>query len=142
MASVGFPGTFGFFSSELLVDGAVQAFPYVGIVLVIAAALNGIAVLQAYFRLFTGARHASSAPLKVGARERIAVLTMAALVLGGGIYPQPGIASRHHAAQSVLESRQKPNKAVEASLPKITNPSVGVEVANDAVIVRRSLVER
>ncbi|MCI0356887.1 MAG: oxidoreductase [Planctomycetaceae bacterium] len=105
LASVGFPGTFGFLSSELLVDGAVQAFPYVGIVVLIASALNGIAVLQAYFRLFTGTRHAASVPLKIGPRERIAVLTMAALVLGGGIYPQPGVASRHHAATTILKSR-------------------------------------
>jgi NADH-quinone oxidoreductase subunit M len=105
LASVGFPGTLGFLSSELLVDGAVQAFPYVGIAVVIAAALNGIAVLKAYFRLFTGTRHVTSVPLKIGNRERIAVLTMAALVLGGAIYPQPGVASRHHAATSILSNR-------------------------------------
>jgi NADH-quinone oxidoreductase subunit M len=108
LASVGFPGTFGFFSTELLVDGAVQAFPYVGIAVVIAAALNGIAVLQAYFRLFTGTRHVSTVPLKIGMRERLAVLTMAVLILGGGIYPQPGVASRHHAALSILQSRNPP----------------------------------
>jgi NADH-quinone oxidoreductase subunit M len=110
LASVGFPGTFGFLSSELLVDGAVQAFPYVGIAVVIAAALNGISVLHAYFRLFTGTRHVSSVPLAIGNRERIAVLTMAALVLGGAIYPQPGVASRHHAAESILINRQASTK--------------------------------
>lgn len=105
MASVGFPGTFGFISSELLIDGAVHAFPYVGALIVIAAALNGVAVLQVYFRLFTGARHVSSAPLRIGLRERVAVWTLAALVLGGAIYPQPGVASRHHAASRLLTGR-------------------------------------
>ena len=79
LASVGFPGTFGFLGTELLVDGAVQAYPYVGVAVVIAAALNGIAVVQAYFRLFTGTRHVTSVPLEIGMRERIAVLTLAAL---------------------------------------------------------------
>jgi NADH-quinone oxidoreductase subunit M len=105
LASVGFPGTFGFLSGELLVDGAVQAFPYVGIAVVIAAALNGIAILKAYLRLFTGTRHVTSVSLAIGGRERIAVLTLAALVLGGAIYPQPGVVTRHHAALSILKDR-------------------------------------
>src|SRR4029078_2235429 len=42
LASVGFPGTVGFVSTELLVDGAVEANPYVGLAVVLAAAINGI----------------------------------------------------------------------------------------------------
>lgn len=106
MASVGFPGTFGFLGTELLVDGAVQAFPYVGIAVVVAAALNGIAIVQAYFRLFTGTRHVSAVPLQVGIRERFVVLTLAALILGGGIFPQPAVESRNHAAIGLLEERR------------------------------------
>jgi NADH-quinone oxidoreductase subunit M len=106
MASVGFPGTFGFLGTELLVDGAVQAFPYVGIAVVIAAALNGIAVVQAYFKLFSGTRHVSSVPLQVGPRESLVVLTLAVLILGGGLYPQPAVESRNQAAISLLENRE------------------------------------
>jgi NADH-quinone oxidoreductase subunit M len=105
MASVGFPGTFGFLGSELLVDGAVQSYPLVGAAVVVAAALNGIAVMKVYFLLFTGTRHVSSVPLGVGVRERFAVLAIVALILGGGILPQPGVASRHHAAESILKQR-------------------------------------
>ena len=54
LASIGFPGTVGFIGAELLVDGAVGVYPYVGMLVVLAAALNSIAVLHAYFRLFTG----------------------------------------------------------------------------------------
>lgn len=106
MASVGFPGTFGFFGTELLVDGAVQTFPYIGIAVVVAAAINGIAVLKAYFLLFTGTRHVSGVPLQIGLRERIAVLTLAALILGGGIFPQAIVLSRHQAAVEVLRQRR------------------------------------
>ena len=71
------------------------------------AALNGIAVVRAYFYLFTGARHSSTVSLKVSMRERFAVLTLAALILGGGIYPQPGVVSRYQAAQTLLQQVKK-----------------------------------
>jgi NADH-quinone oxidoreductase subunit M len=105
MASVGFPGTFGFLGSELLVDGAVQSYPFVGVAVIVAAALNGIAVMKAYFTLFTGTRHVSSVPLGIGTLERLAVLSIALLILGGGLFPQSGVASRHHAAEALLQQR-------------------------------------
>ena len=33
------------------------------------------------------------------------MLTLAALILGGGLFPQPGVASRHRAAEAVLKER-------------------------------------
>lgn len=107
LASVGFPGTLGFVGAELLVDGAVEANPGLGLALAAASAVNGIAVVRAYFYLFTGARHASTVSLRIGPRERFAVLTLAALILGGGLFPQPGIASRHTAAQMLLRQRDR-----------------------------------
>jgi NADH-quinone oxidoreductase subunit M len=107
LASVGFPATLGFISTELLVDSAVEASLYVGIVVVAAAALNGIAVLRAYFLIFTGARHFSTVSLKIVLRERIAVLSVSALILGGGLFPQPGVATRHRAAEEILEDRRQ-----------------------------------
>jgi NADH-quinone oxidoreductase subunit M len=105
LASVGFPGTLGFVSTELLVDGAVVANLSVGVIVVATAALNSIAVVRAYLLLFTGARRTSVA-LSITVRERIAVLTLAALILGGGLIPQPGVASRQRAAMQILEERQ------------------------------------
>jgi NADH-quinone oxidoreductase subunit M len=107
LASVGFPGTLGFVSSELLVDGAILANPYVGVAVVATAALNGIAVVRAYLLLFTGTRHVSTVVLKTGIRERIAYLTLSALILGGGLFPQPGVASRHRAAVALEQDREK-----------------------------------
>jgi NADH-quinone oxidoreductase subunit M len=107
MASVGFPGTFGFLGTELLVDGVVTTYPLVGMAVVIAAALNGIAVVKAYFLLFTGTRLTSSISLAIGRRERFAVLILAALILGGGLFPQPWVASRFHAAEQILREREQ-----------------------------------
>ncbi len=107
LASVGFPGTLGFISIELLVDSAVEASPYVGIIVIAAGALNGIAVLRAYFSLFTGARHVSTVSLGISLRERVAVLSLSALILGGGLFPQLGVATRQRAAVEILHDRRK-----------------------------------
>jgi NADH-quinone oxidoreductase subunit M len=105
LASVGFPGTMGFVASEMLVDGVVEASPVVGAVAVMAGALNGIAILRAYLLLFTGRRYASSVSLSITARERFAVLTLAALILLGGLVPQLHVSSRHKAAEALLRAR-------------------------------------
>ena len=97
LAGVGFPGTLGFVSADLLVDEALLANPFFGIAVIAAAALNGIAIVRAYLLLFTGDRHTSTVSLEIGSRERIAVLTLAVLILGGGLFPQPGISSRRRA---------------------------------------------
>jgi NADH-quinone oxidoreductase subunit M len=105
LASVGFPGTLGFASAELLVAGAIQASLFTGIAVIVVAALNGIAVVRAYFLLFTGARHFSSVSLAITARERFVLLTLTALILGGGLFPQPGIAHLYEVAKQVLQAR-------------------------------------
>ncbi len=106
LASVGFPGTIGFISMELLVDSAVEANLYVGVGVLAASAFNGIAVLRAYFLLFTGTRHASTVLTRIAPRERLAVLTLSALILGGGLFPQPGVTTRVRAAEEILRLRR------------------------------------
>ena len=112
LASIGFPGTVGFVGSELLVDGVVQVFPLAGIAVVVAAALNGLAVLQIYFRVFTGTHHFASINLNSKIPERIAVLILSALILGGGLYPQPGVASRYEVAAQLVQQRKEILSAV------------------------------
>jgi NADH-quinone oxidoreductase subunit M len=106
LASIGFPGTIGFVASELLIEGAVSANPFVGMLVVLVAALNGIAVLHAYLRLFTGRRHTATISLRSRWPEKIAVLLLTALILGGGLFPQPGVASRYHAAIEIISHRE------------------------------------
>jgi NADH-quinone oxidoreductase subunit M len=102
LASVGFPGTFGFVAADLLVEGALGANLFVGLVVIATGALNSIATLRVYLLLFTGARHTSTVSLELGLRERIMVLTLAVLILGGGVFPQPGVSSRQRAAEAIL----------------------------------------
>ncbi len=107
LACVGFPGTLGFIATELLVDGAVHTYPLTGVAVVFAAALNGIAIIKTYFLLFTGTRHRTSISLQSRDRERYAVLLISTLIVLGGLFPQPGVASRHRVAQQLLKERQR-----------------------------------
>jgi NADH-quinone oxidoreductase subunit M len=106
LASIGFPGTIGFVGGELLVEGVVGVYPFVGLAVVLAAALNGIAVMQAYFRVFTGKRHVASISLRSRWQEQTAVLVLAVLIVGGGLVPQPGLIARRDAADQILDSRR------------------------------------
>lgn len=105
LSSIGFPGTIGFVGMELLTEGAVDKFPLVGLAVVLAAALNGIAIMRAYFRIFTGRRFQTSVVFRSRPPERFAVLVLSVLILGGGLWPQPGVSSRHHAAVELLTHR-------------------------------------
>jgi NADH-quinone oxidoreductase subunit M len=90
---------------ELLIEGAVEVYPLVGTMVVIATAFCGIAVLLAYFRVFTGRENRTVVSMRARPAERFAVLLLTLLLLGGGLYPQPGIASRYHAAKELTRLR-------------------------------------
>ncbi|MDX1930353.1 MAG: proton-conducting transporter membrane subunit [Pirellulaceae bacterium] len=106
LAAIGFPGTIGFIAIELLVEGAVEVYPQVGSAVVIAAALNGIAILHAYFRIFTGRRPSTHTSLTARWPERVSVLLLTLLIVGGGIAPQSSVASRYHAAVELRRHRE------------------------------------
>ncbi|MBM4001183.1 MAG: oxidoreductase [Planctomycetes bacterium] len=106
LASIGFPGTVGFVGAELLIEGVVGVYPIVGTLVVLAGALNGIAVLKAYFRLFTGTEHLASISLRARWPERVAVLALSVLILCGGLWPEPGVAWRYDAAQEIIARRR------------------------------------
>jgi NADH-quinone oxidoreductase subunit M len=115
LASIGFPGTVGFVGTELLVEGAVDVNPVAGMFVVLVAALNGIAVLHAYFRLFAGTRHTTSVSLRGRWPEKAAVLILTVFILGGGLVPQPGVASRYSAAEKIVARRQSASNPSAAS---------------------------
>jgi NADH-quinone oxidoreductase subunit M len=103
LGTVGFPGTLGFVGTELLVDGAVTMYPYIGVALVVAAAMNGIAVVRAYFLLFAGPPCRSTVSLAPGPRERIMVVAVMALVILPGLLPGTTTASRYRAAIDLMQ---------------------------------------
>ena len=108
LACTGFPGTLGFVGQELLVDGAVDAFPIMGFGVVFASALTGLAVLRMYFSLFCGRPEPGAhAALSLGLRPREA-WTFVALVIalvGLGVLPRPIVDSRYAASEDILRAR-------------------------------------
>ncbi len=112
LATVGFPGTVGFAGVELIIEGAVTTFPYVGMAVVVATALNGIAIMRAYFRLFTGVRFQSNFSMEARWPERVAVLVISFLIIAGGVWPQPGVQSRYHAANEIMARRSSAARAM------------------------------
>jgi NADH-quinone oxidoreductase subunit M len=115
LACTGFPGTLGFIGQELLVDGAVDAFPVMGFAVVIASALTGLAVLRMYFSLFCGRSDVLAHPsLQLGLRPREA-WTFVALVIalvGLGLAPRPLVDSSFAASDEVLRLRQERATAI------------------------------
>ena len=109
LACTGFPGTLGFVGQELLVNGAVDAFPVMGFAVVIASALTGLAVVRMYFSLFCGRPDAlAHADLRLGLRRREA-WTFGALVIaliGFGVVPRPLVDSRFAASHDILRLRE------------------------------------
>ncbi len=137
LASIGFPGTIGFIGTELLVEGAVEVYPLVGLAVVVATALNGIAIVNAYFRVFTGTRYPTSISMGCRTAERITILIVVILIIGGGLIPQPGVASRYHAATELIRHRAIGSGATEAETRSpSTIPLAAVRTEN--MILNRS----
>ena len=105
LACTGFPGTFGFVGGELLVGGAVSAFPLVGFAVVVAAGLTGLGVVRMYFALFCGRRDPSP-HLRLQPRERYIFAAVAGVLLVTGMAPGPLVESRSRAAADLLSRRE------------------------------------
>ena len=109
LACTGFPGTLGFVGQELLVDGAIDAFPVMGFAVVLASALTGLAVLRMYFSLFCGRSDPlvhSGVRFGLTRREAWTFGTLVLALLGFGIVPRPLVDSRFAASDSILRLRE------------------------------------
>ncbi len=113
IAAVGLPGTAGFVSEDLIVQGLLREHPQAAVTLLITTALNGILL----FQLFSGVFLAGKSPLP-GAldnldfreflpRERAVSLFLIALLLIGGFASAPLLSVRSavvHALPSLTSS--------------------------------------
>jgi NADH-quinone oxidoreductase subunit M len=108
LACTGFPGTLGFVGQELLVNGAVDAFPVMGFAVVVASALTGIAVARMYFSLFCGRPPApshSGVRFGLARREAWTFVTLVIALIVLGIVPRPLVDSRFAASDDILRLR-------------------------------------
>jgi NADH-quinone oxidoreductase subunit M len=86
LACVGLPGTFGYVAEDLLVQGAVEDFPILALVLVVATALNATTVMRMFFAFFGGAR-APAGEADLTRRESFALGLSLLIVIGAGVLP-------------------------------------------------------
>lgn len=107
LTSVGFPGTAGFISQELLLDGTLHVYPHVGVLAALTACLNGITVMSSYFHAFCGSRDEYGPSQSIRSRERLAMLLLVAVLLGCGLFPQAFLASRSRIADRILLQRAR-----------------------------------
>ena len=115
LACTGFPGTLGFIGQELLVSGAVDAFPVMGFAIVVTSALTGLAVVRMYFSLFCGRREATAASgLRLGLRPREAwaFVALVLTLVGFGVAPRVLVDSRLAASDDILSQRRVAQAAV------------------------------
>jgi NADH-quinone oxidoreductase subunit M len=123
LACTGFPGTLGFVGQELLVNGAVDAFPVMGFAVVAASALTGLAVLRMYFSLFCGRSDAlahSGLRFELTRREAWTFVALVVALVGFGIAPRPLVDSRFVASEDILRLRELRARGADrlADLPR------------------------
>jgi NADH-quinone oxidoreductase subunit M len=105
LSAVGFPGTVGFLSQELLLDGTMHVYPHVGVLAAVTSCLNGITVMSSFFHVFCGSAASYPASHAIRGREKLAILLLLGLLVGFGLCPQAFLASRSRIAQDVLNHR-------------------------------------
>jgi NADH-quinone oxidoreductase subunit M len=109
LACTGFPGTLGFVGQELLVNGAVDAFPVMGFAVVVASALTGLAVLRMYFSLFCGRSDViahSRIQLALRKREAWTFVALVIVLVAFGIAPRRLVDSRFVASDDIIRARE------------------------------------
>ena len=104
LAIANFPGTLGFVGGEMLVRGAVDTFPTVGLFAVAAAALAGLAAIRMYFSLFCGRRD-EGAYLELRRGEAWGFAAAAVVLLGFGLAPGGLVRVLAQAGSAVVDVR-------------------------------------
>jgi NADH-quinone oxidoreductase subunit M len=107
LALVGLPLTLGFCAEDLLLHGALNSHPHLGVLLPIVTALNAFSVLRIFASLFLG-RPGVEARGMVDAlpRERLPLTAMLVFLTLGGIAPGPLVRFPAAAAKRLVTAIQ------------------------------------
>lgn len=93
LASVGLPGTLGFVAEDLLLQGALEQHPFLGLTLILGTTLNGVTIVRGFFRLFTGSRP-RGAERDLVPRERVVLTVLLGALIVAGLWPAGPLAWR------------------------------------------------
>ncbi len=108
VALVGLPGTLGFISEDLLMHGALESHPWIGLAIPVATALNAIGIFRLFGIIFLGRRLAPTMIVPDAVtRERWPLAALILLLVALGLVPQMAINLRSAAAMK-LERIENP----------------------------------
>lgn len=103
-AMVGLPGTLGFASEDLLIQGSLTSHPWIGLAVPVATAMNAISLYRLFARIFLGQKREPSLLIPDATlRERtpLALILLALVLLG--LFPQIAVNWRRHAAENLTK---------------------------------------
>jgi NADH-quinone oxidoreductase subunit M len=106
LAVVCFPGTAGFISEDLLVEGLHHHHPALAVLLLLATAANGISLVRSFKRIFLGTPRGPGLAIEdMLVRERwVSAILVIALLLGG-LVPTPLLHVRHNIVDQLQRQR-------------------------------------
>jgi NADH:ubiquinone oxidoreductase subunit 2 (subunit N) len=105
LALVGLPGTLGFCSQDLLINGTLASHPQTGLLLPIATAMNAVSVFRLFARLFLGKRRTGFTVMADALpRERWILAAGVLFVVLGGLFPNAIVALRSAEAETVEQA--------------------------------------
>ncbi|HMK28750.1 MAG TPA: proton-conducting transporter membrane subunit [Terriglobales bacterium] len=88
LALVGLPGTLGFCSEDLLIQGTLTTHPLTGLLLPMATAMNAVSFFRLFSRLFLGKRRTGFTVMADALpRERCILAGIVLFVVLGGLFP-------------------------------------------------------
>jgi len=95
LSLVGLPGTLGFCSQDLLIQGTLTSHPLTGLLLPIATTMNAVSIFRLFTRLFLGKRRTGFTVMADALpRERWILAVGILFVVFGGIYPNAIVVQR------------------------------------------------
>lgn len=100
--NLGLPGTFSFVADDLIVAGSLSDNLHAGVLVILATALAGIAMMRGWFRIFGGQAKSHGPRQPIFLREQVAFLGLLAILFGLGLSPGPAVNALERVATDLL----------------------------------------
>lgn len=89
LAAVALPFTMGFVGEDLIFHAVIEKYPFIGLGLILAAALNGLSLFRVYSFLFRGTRETVfDDRITLAFWQKAAFATLLVVLFGFGLYPK------------------------------------------------------
>ena len=123
LALVGLPGTLGFCSQDLLIQGTLTSHPLTGSLLPIATAMNAVSFFRLFTRLFLGKRRTGFTVMADALpRERWTLTAGILFVVFGGLFPN-AIVIRHSSEAVMVDEAARTSVILDRATPHVDSCS-------------------